>query len=388
MRPQPLFLTFLALALGIKLFLFVFAAVHVPQMKIEADSPDYLNTASTLMARGAFATVDEGGELKPHIFRTPGYPLFVGILHDAAGIPLEGVVFIQILLTLVVAWLVYLIALELAPAGAPLAALICLWDVPSTIWAQRIMAEALFTLLLVLSIRSLLSYFKSAGLMVLIGSALFLAAATYVRPISYFLAVPLAGFMVYVNAPCDRRRAFFHAVVYLAIVFALLGLWSLRNHHAAGTTAFSSVSAQNDGVYSVNGNYAQERYPQRPGMPDILYAGEIAVRSFATMMFNPGSWKYFDSRPLAGMGKVLAYLFMVFWLIGFGRGLVKVWRDVRFQCLFLVMAYFILVTVVNVGLCGNERFRVVIMPFIAIVAACGWQEIVHQFRPRRSSGRS
>jgi hypothetical protein len=54
-----LLLIFIVIALAIKLSLFAFAAIHVPQSKIMPDSVGYLKTADMLAAKCAFALQDD-----------------------------------------------------------------------------------------------------------------------------------------------------------------------------------------------------------------------------------------------------------------------------------------------------------------------------------------
>jgi hypothetical protein len=388
MKNNKLLFILITIAILIKVFLFIFGVIWAPHMKIESDSGTYLELAKGLYSKGAFATVDAKGVLQPEMFRTPGYPVFVSLLHEVAKIPLDGVVLVQVLLTCLTAWLVYKIALQLEARIALLSVVICLLDVPSTMWSLQLVTEALFTLILTLVVLMFVLYLKKADTRFLIFSALLLALATYVRPISYFLGIPVALFVVYANAPKDLKKAFVHAVVFGAIVFSLLGLWSIRNYHCCKTTVFSGVSSFVDQEYSIKGIYAKERYPQKPGVPNAVYYTEIAVRSLSTMMCNPGSWKYLRNPVLAPIGKVLAYLFMFFWMPCLITGIFRIGRNIYFQFLALVAAYFIAVTVYAVGLVGNERFRVVIWPCISIISAYGWLHLKHIIQSYRRKERT
>ena len=92
MREKKLLYIFIA-ALVLKLIVFAFISFHSPQSKFEADSPGYLEPGLTLIHKGVFArAVHETGPIFYERFRTPGYPLFLGILHGLLHIPLTAIV--------------------------------------------------------------------------------------------------------------------------------------------------------------------------------------------------------------------------------------------------------------------------------------------------------
>ncbi|MDP3791637.1 MAG: hypothetical protein Q8R38_06310 [Candidatus Omnitrophota bacterium] len=120
-------LIIIAIALVIKLSLFLFAAIHAPQGKLLPDSYGYLKLSDMLTTKGVFATQNENGALTYEMFRTPGYPLFLAILNGILKIPLDGVVLLQIAMTFIMAFIVYRATLEIDQKIALLSAL--MWDV-------------------------------------------------------------------------------------------------------------------------------------------------------------------------------------------------------------------------------------------------------------------
>ena len=77
MRNKKYFLIIVAGAILIKILLFSFATLYVPQSKFMPDSSMYLKTAKMLVSNGTFATQNADGSLKYEIYRTPGYPIFI-----------------------------------------------------------------------------------------------------------------------------------------------------------------------------------------------------------------------------------------------------------------------------------------------------------------------
>jgi 4-amino-4-deoxy-L-arabinose transferase-like glycosyltransferase len=106
------------------------------------------------------------------------------------------------------------------------------------------MPETLFILLLLAMIDRLLSFYETGKLSTLAVSGLLLAAATYVRPVSYYLVVPLALALV-LTAPRGGSLRWKAPAVLLLSVLPWLALWQLRNKMETGYSGFSSIVEQN-----------------------------------------------------------------------------------------------------------------------------------------------
>ena len=89
-------------------------------------------------------------------------------------------------------------------------------------------------------------------------------------------------------------------------------------------------------------------------------------------MTRPGSLKYFGSPVLTAAGKVLAYPFMVFWMVGFIAGVIKIGRNTYYQFLLLIIVCFLLGSVAVVTSIMTDRFKIYVVPCIAMMAAYGW----------------
>jgi hypothetical protein len=64
---------------------------------------------------------------------------------------------------------------------------------------------------------------------------------------------------------------------------------------------------------------------------------------------------------------------LVFWLIGFLKGVSKIKKDDFYlQFLLFVVLYFICASIGGILFGVSSRFRVPLMPFIAILSANGW----------------
>jgi len=367
------FLTVIIIAVAIKLFLFAFAVIRVPQSKFaDVDSTKYWQTAQVLYTRGAFATEGSGGALKYETFRTPGYPVFLSFLHYLLKIPFDWVILFQVLLTICAAFITYRAALTIDRGIAFLSAAVVLFDPPISIFSLMIMAESLSLFGIALFIFSFILYLKNGEISFIILSALLLSLSTYVKPIGYYLGGVIVIFIVYANIPKSFKKSFLHAFVFFIVVYSLLGIWQLRNYERCKKTSFSTVAEANFRQNTLIGSYAgnNDRFSQ--GLAPVPYYITVTARCLLRFMTSPGSFKYFQNFSLSIVGMIAGYLWMVFWLIGFCMGVVKTRRNIYYQFLVLVIVYFAAVTVISAGWAAKERLRIPIVPAIAMIAAYGW----------------
>jgi hypothetical protein len=202
------------------------------------DTASYLEPGRNLLWHGCFVT----GTL-PEIDRTPGYPLFLA-LFSLPG--LEIAAFAQVLLSVLSVVLVWRLARAVFGDGP--AALIAAWlfslEPVSVIYSVRLLPETLYLALLLLSLERLAVFFRSRRLSAIAVSGVWLAAATFVRPVSYYLPVALAlgVFLFFIKIPGLRWKA---PAVLLLCTVPWLAAWQLRNWNETGFTGFSSIVQRN-----------------------------------------------------------------------------------------------------------------------------------------------
>ena len=408
MKNNRIFIALLISAVLIKFFLFIFLAVHAPQGRFQADSTDYLETSRVLSSQGAFAKANADGSLRYEFYRTPGYPVFLAFLQGLIKLPLNAVIFIQIFLAILAAWVTYKTALQIDHKIAFLSALIVLYDPPVSIFSLMILAETLFLFLMSLFMWSFIKYLKNRKISLLALSALVLVMATYVRPISYYLGWAIAIFVIYANMraiPVERDcfapsglamtervgftmtkagRAMTHALIFLVIVYSLLGIWQERNYKRFGQKSFCAVAQSGYKYFGLYKSYSRNKDVEAKGLAPVAYYTKTTIRSFLYLMTRPGPFKYFKSQILSAVGNAFAYPWMVFWVIGFIIGIAKTRGNIYCQFLLFLVAYFVFVSIGGVSLLVSERFRVPMVPFIAIISAYGWLNLSKLLIDRRS----
>jgi hypothetical protein len=106
------------------------------------------------------------------------------------------------------------------------------------------MPETLFILLLLLAIERMLSFLQSSKLTNLAAAGVLLAAATYVRPVSYYLVFPLAAGLA-MTAPKQRGLRWKVPLLLLIVALPLLAAWQLRKLAETAYSGFSSIVEKN-----------------------------------------------------------------------------------------------------------------------------------------------
>jgi len=205
----------------------------------QGDSESYLEPARNML-HGIYSSHGQ-----TELDRTPGYPLFTALTGAAFGHTLLTVV-VQIALAAFTLLLIQRIAGLAFPhprAGINAAWLFAL-DPASITSSVRIMPETLFIFLLATVIERLLTFHRNSNIKSLIAAGLLLAAATYVRPVSYYLVLPLS---IAVAIPHGSRKGlrWQAPLVLLLSTLPWLAAWQIRSAHEAGYSGFSSIVEKN-----------------------------------------------------------------------------------------------------------------------------------------------
>lgn len=374
MKPRNKKYIFIAIvaAVALKFALFSYILIQAPQSIIEIDSASYLDMASAITTYFN----DASEPLVCRNFRTPGYPFFLSVFHGMLKIPLKGIVFFQIILTILAAFISYKTAVNIDSRLGFLSALIILYDLPSTIYSLMVITESLFLFFISLFMFSFVLYLKDFRARILLLSALILAISVYIRPVSYFLGMAMVGFIFYANVfkHFRIRRAAIHCLIFFITVYGITGLWQYRNYKRFKETKFSSIDNATVREYGILGSYARNKDEISRGMPPLPYYLNVTSRQLMSLMTRPGNMKYFNSKKLKVAGMVVGYPLMVFWLTGFLFGLTNK-RNLAFEFLTFVTLYFICISIAAITWGVSPRFRVPMMPFIAILSASGWLKI-------------
>jgi 4-amino-4-deoxy-L-arabinose transferase-like glycosyltransferase len=172
--------------------------------------------------------------------RTPVYPAFIAGVMALTGQDLSAIAFIQHLLGVATAGMVFAIGcLTAGPVVGVIAGLLFALSSPQLIYEHYIITEPVFTFFLVASVLAMIvaarrdrwAWYAAAG--VLIG------VAALTRPVAQVL-LPLVPIFLWIALRSWRRAAFGTLVVW-AVTALLLVPWSLRNQREYGTAETTST---------------------------------------------------------------------------------------------------------------------------------------------------
>ena len=372
------------------------------------DSITYLAPARNLLHGLGYVTEPGLAET----MRTPGYPLFlVPFLAISRGV--VPILVVQHLMNVALTLGTYVLARRVTGSRfiALAAGVILALDTPSIHHANRVLSEALFTLLLLLVFSLAMRLMRQPTVALAVTTGLLAGVLTLIRPvaIAYFAVI----------AVCIAARPL-RATVALLACGALLPIgWAVRNKMETNVFTLSTVSGINmlqhraAAALAIFDDYefasaladrqdevieaANDEIQRREHIDDAddldpavraRYYGEIGTRialrhplALAFVIVRGVLVNLFDSNwgamsDVSRIPESIVELSLSAWTaatIAFACvGAVALWRiDRRFTILLLAtIAYFI---IISAGSEAEARFRVPVMPLIAVAAAAGLQ---------------
>jgi hypothetical protein len=393
------------------------------------DSPGYIRPAANLLAGNGFT--DAQGH--PDTFRTPGYPLVI-LPFLWAHLDLKYLVLFQHLLRVLIIVVTTAFAFQLSQSRrqALLVGILLSIDLPFLRSANNVMTEIVFTLLLGIALKLLWteSIKSDERLIHSVAAGLICGATVLIRPVSLFLFVPVAIYLVLVR----RNRGWLAAFAFSAAFLCLPLAWAARNEIKAGYFGVSSISGYSilqyraAGVLAINdpGDFyinldkrqieleaqacqdlkrlrgtdcaqmsdpAKSAYYAQFGRRIVsrhpLAYIRLALRGFGMMMLtgSPASLSGITGLSFGVAAKIL--LLYTVPCLGFAVwGLKKTWNRNRafFWLAALIIGYFV---AVSSGAETFARFRIPILPLYAILIAQGldseWQRIRSSLFSKRAT---
>ena len=429
------------IGLGSRLFFVVFGAFEA------GDSSDYHGIALNLLAGNGFAIYDSS----PTVYRSPGYPLFLAGVYALFGPDPEAALILQALLGGVAGWVVYLLGRRvLGERGAFVGGLFAAAYPHLAFYAGTVLAESLSYLLLAGAIfaASMLTRGRVRPLVALTVGAL-MAATALSAPRLAALPVGLAVALVV------QRFGFRELVATLALVAvgysATLAPWIARNAAVFGELIPFNLGHQGlvlweaairRDLYSYRYREMAKSYPlmeryvflylDHPERERELFRDRIELESDFTreaiLLIAADPIGYAASRVAAyphlwiqpaiyagnfvppfeaqnhGLNLMLAQgqwlsalvrvaSILVFTVGFFGGAMLGMWRlRRRWRHIALIVAPVLVVAVYQAPLVAEQRYSVLVHPFLWLIAgvglAEGWSSLVARMSVIRGSSRS
>jgi hypothetical protein len=220
-----------------------------------ADTNSYLEPGRNLLLHGRFMA---GG--LPELERTPGYPLFLALVSLAGPV---AAALAQVTLSVLSVVLVWRLARTVFRDDR--IALIAAWlfalEPLSVSYSILLLSETMFLALFLLSLERLAEFLRERRLGVLAAAGVFLAAATFVRPVTYYLPFALAVGLFVALARIPGLRWKVPAVLLLSVL-PWLAAWQMRNRVETGFGGFSSI--QQEDLYFLIAAEVKGRVEHRP----------------------------------------------------------------------------------------------------------------------------
>jgi hypothetical protein len=401
-----------------------------PHVVVQADSATYLNPALALLHGRGFA--QSLGVHQPEFVRTPGYPLFIAVVHRVFGDSHAALLLAQVLVSTLTVLVVWRLGARMWSVGvALLAALLTIAEPLQWYSTGTILSESLATLLVVLVAAIGFRLFAGDRLRwqcaALLGLAI--ALATMVRPVTYYLPVVAAAFLVVTAARrhLGLRRTFLLLAALLVPLLVIVGGWQLRNHEQVDSWRVSGVEGKNLYLFRAGGIVADERRVSLAAAQRVLlarfgaapderqgaYYGRMYSMGAHIVVTHPAEamedtvaglvdeltstrsrvFAYLGLPAATGLVEDLATaaLFAFYALCAYGVALaVRARRDlVAHAYVLAVVGYVLLVSAGPEATGGRgERFRAVVMPILALYAARGAYELGRRAITARARHRS
>lgn len=374
------------------------------------DSFTYLEPAKNILTGRGFVS---GAPAAIETFRTPGYPVLLA-LFGARTVP---VIVMQHLLAIALVAAVFLFVERRTgnTIAAFVASILLAIDTPTILVTNKLLTEGVFTVLLFVVF--VLAVTPQSRWVVI---ALLLGTLVLIRPIAMFLFV-----VVLVGVPRRRWLPF----VLVAVAFPVA--WAARNWHHTGVFTVSSVGSINllgqraAGALAIEdgGDFHADLLDEENGLTedadDLIqqklhiedaeelptavrakYYGSYALRiiakhpaAFAELTLRGILINLFDSdweamevvsRLHPSLVQLLINALTAATFVLALIGLIAMWRKDRMlaAAIGLTVGYFVLI---SAGAEAEARFRVPVMPQIAIAAGVGFDFIRRALRAQASS---
>jgi hypothetical protein len=371
------------------------------------DSATYLTPARFLLHGDGFINERHVAET----LRTPGYPVFLlpflALTKNAAGIVIAQ----HVLNALLAAAIYLLVRRRLSRGTAVAAAVLFAIDTPTIHYANKVLTETLFTVMLFALFALALRIVRAPRMRELAIAALLSGALVLVRPVAILFFAALAFFFAVERIGWKRIAAF------TAIALVLPLAWAARNAHHTGVFHVASIAGVNMLEYRAAGTIAIEdggdfrtelppvqeelladaddeiqqamRIPDAGELSDAVRGREynrigrriflqhprgaamLTLRGILVLLFE-SDW---DAMMIvSSMDESTVQLLVDAWTAAVTLfalvGLRALWRRDRSLALLLgiTIAYFVLI---SAGGEAEARFRVPVVPMLAIAAAFG-----------------
>jgi 4-amino-4-deoxy-L-arabinose transferase-like glycosyltransferase len=398
----------------------VFATAEVPDGLFHMpDSLEYNRIAWNLVSEGAYSQ-SVAPPLVPDLTRPPIFPIYLALWYWLVGPSPSLAAATQILLAVGTCALTYAFGTRfIGPFIGVLGAGLLTLDPLSIRYAALLLSETLFTFLLIGALFSLMTYFQAPRPGLAATAAALTGLAILCRPIAVLWPLALLPLFLLLALKEKQWRLMAHYILFVAVTFALVSIWVVRNERVGGLAVLSTVPGINLYYHRAAAVISEQEGISRSAAVALLeerlrltierdrldfprayrlmeaWGQEILWSSpeiYLRLHFQ-GVWRMFaphnPEKYLPGLSPTVTYwiesgflvVLYAFAILGLFCGLVSTNHRLPFLLLAGTVLYF-------VALSGPEayaRFRVPIMPVLTMLAGQGFAVL---FRRQGWSGGS
>jgi 4-amino-4-deoxy-L-arabinose transferase-like glycosyltransferase len=208
----------------LNLALLIFLRVSPLNSFCDIDSKAYIEKATILSERNSLAPEAHQGQLP---YYTLGYPIIIGIIFKIFSSQIGWLILIQILLTLLSAFLIFVTARRLfnETVGTIAFALTCI-NVGFLTFSQFVLTESFLALFLILFFERFTAYLYNNKLQYLCSAGLFLGLSVIIKPAALYYPILLLPLIYYIT-PIDKK--FRYATFFLAFFIVPILSYMLHN---------------------------------------------------------------------------------------------------------------------------------------------------------------
>jgi len=384
------------------------------------DSLGYQQLAENILNGNPYSLSGEP-PFYPDVFRTPVLPLIL-VLCNAN---IEAFILLQIFLSVLTVIITHRLALRISGHKkiAFMAGLLVAIDVPSVVFANMIMTETLYTLFLLAAVYQLFIWKETSNRKHLLFSSVFFGLTALTRPIGIFFPLFVLPLLWLINR--KKNVPVIKGNIQFLLPFGILsGSWIVRNYLVFGSFFFSHIGTLNLAFFSAGTirsetqqlhinvartqlyEEAAENMSTTPyddpaafyvNLRNVcikemmshprLFLANAAKANFRLFFYpmsgfvnqvqtgmNPHlAWDVKELYPVTKTLVVFQLIFIIFYSTGILLCFILFFRKEFNGFLLFILTWILLYfSLTGFGPEMEARFRIPAMPYIAILAACGW----------------
>lgn len=236
-------------ALTIRLALAMPMVGHLDRFYVSPDSFEYDKIAQNIVQGDGYSE-SSSPPFIPDLRRTPVYPYFLAALYRVSGHKPALAIGVNAVLGALTSVLVFLLGRRIIDHNAGLlAGLIIATDPTSVAYNLMLLTEPLFTFLLVLSIGYVIFAHRTGSRTALIAGAVLCGWGILTRPIGLFLPLFIGPTLRLLGPRTASRVSTRTAIGYIVLALSLPMAWTIHNYVVAGVPQFTSIMAINAYYY-------------------------------------------------------------------------------------------------------------------------------------------